>query len=58
MAIAYVTTANTFQQWLISSQDLITTANNLTDGGNTGALRANELSAGASGKVKRTRYAI
>ena len=30
----------------------------LTDGGNTGALRANELSAGASGKVKRTRYAI
>jgi hypothetical protein len=31
MAIGYVTTANTFQQWLIATQDLITTANNLTD---------------------------
>jgi len=33
MAIQQVTTANTFQQWLIATQDLITTANNLTDGG-------------------------
>ena len=41
MAIAYVTTANTFQQWLISTQDLITTANNLTDGGNTKTFYAN-----------------
>ncbi len=31
MAIGYVNTANTFQQWLISTQDLITVANNLTD---------------------------
>jgi hypothetical protein len=31
MAIGYVNTANTFQQWLIATQDLITTANNLTD---------------------------
>ena len=31
MAIGYVTTANTFQQWLIATQDLITVANNLTD---------------------------
>ena len=31
MAINYITTANTFQQWLISTQDLITTANSLTD---------------------------
>jgi hypothetical protein len=31
MAIDYVTTANTFQQWLIATQNLITTANNLTD---------------------------
>ena len=31
MAINYVDTANTFQQWLISTQDLITVANNLTD---------------------------
>ncbi len=31
MTIGYVTTANTFQQWLIATQDLITTANNLTD---------------------------
>jgi hypothetical protein len=41
MAIAYVTTANTFQQWLISTQDLITTANNLTDGANGSPLIAN-----------------
>ena len=31
MAINYITTANTFQQWLIATQDLITTANSLTD---------------------------
>ena len=31
MAVSYVTTANTFQQWLIATQDLITVANNLTD---------------------------
>ena len=31
MAIGYVNAANTFQQWLISTQDLITVANNLTD---------------------------
>ena len=30
-SIDYVTTANTFQQWLIATQNLITTANNLTD---------------------------
>ena len=41
MAIAYVTTANTFQQWLISTQDLITTANNLTDGGGAKSFYAN-----------------
>ena len=31
MAINYITTANTFQQWVIGTQDLITVANNLTD---------------------------
>ena len=41
MAIPYVTTANTFQQWLISTQDLITTANNLTDGGGSKTFYAN-----------------
>ena len=41
MAIAYVTTANTFQQWLISTQDLLTTANNLTDGGGAKTFYAN-----------------
>ena len=41
MAIAYVTTANTFQQWLISTQDLITPANNLTDGGGAKTFYAN-----------------
>jgi len=30
-AIDYISTANTFQQWLIATQNLITTANNLTD---------------------------
>jgi hypothetical protein len=32
MAINQITTANTFQQWLIATQALITTANTLTDG--------------------------
>ena len=32
MAITQLTTANTFQQWLIATQALITTANTLTDG--------------------------
>jgi len=32
MAINLITTANTFQQWLIATQGLITTANTLTDG--------------------------
>lgn len=30
--INQVTTANTFQQWLIATQDLISVANNLTNG--------------------------
>jgi hypothetical protein len=30
--IKQVTTANTFQQWLVSTQDLIAVANNLTNG--------------------------
>lgn len=32
MAINQITTANTFQQWLIATQGLITVANTLTDG--------------------------
>jgi len=32
MAITQLTTANTFQQWLIATQALISTANTLTDG--------------------------
>jgi hypothetical protein len=32
MAITQLTTSNTFQQWLIATQDLIATANTLTDG--------------------------
>lgn len=31
MAINQISTANTFQQWLIATQSLISTANNLTD---------------------------
>lgn len=30
--INQVTTANTFQQWLVATQDLIAVANNLTNG--------------------------
>jgi len=32
MAINQLTTANTFQQWLVATQDLIGIANNLTNG--------------------------
>ena len=32
MAIKQLTTSNTFQQWLIATQDLIAVANTLTDG--------------------------
>ena len=32
MAINQLTTANTFQQWLVATQSLITVANNLTEG--------------------------
>ena len=32
MAINQITTANTFQQWLVATQSLIAVANNLTDG--------------------------
>jgi hypothetical protein len=30
--IKQVTTANTFQQWLVATQDLVAVANNLTNG--------------------------
>lgn len=32
MLISQVSTANTFQQWLVATQDLISVANNLTSG--------------------------
>lgn len=32
MAINQLSTSNTFQQWLVSTQSLISVANNLTDG--------------------------
>jgi len=41
MAITYITTANTFQQWVVATQDLITVANNLTDGGYSQTFYAN-----------------
>ena len=41
MAINQITTANTFQQWLTSSQSLISFANDLTDGGNSFTFLAN-----------------
>jgi len=41
MAINQLSTANTFQQWLTSSQSLISLTNNLTDGGNFSTFYAN-----------------
>ena len=41
MAIQYINNANTFQQWLVATQSLITVANNFTDGGNTKTFHAN-----------------
>jgi hypothetical protein len=41
MAIQYINNANTFQQWLVATQSLITVANNLTDGGETKTFHAN-----------------
>ena len=41
MAINQITTANTFQQWLVSTQSLISVANNLTDGGASSTFFAN-----------------
>lgn len=40
MAINQLTTANTFQQWLVATQSLIAVANSITDGG-TGTFYAN-----------------
>jgi plastocyanin len=41
MAINQITTANTFQQWLIATQSIISVANNLTDGGASSTFFAN-----------------
>lgn len=41
MAINQLTTANTFQQWLVATQSLISVANNLTDGGTSSTFYAN-----------------
>ena len=41
MAINQISTANTFQQWLVSTQSLISVANNLTDGGASSTFFAN-----------------
>ncbi len=57
MAINQLTTANTFQQWVIATQGLITVANTLTDGnGNTFIANTKlEISgAGATLNVKNT----
>jgi hypothetical protein len=41
MAINQITTANTFQQWLIATQSIISVANNLTDGGASSTFYSN-----------------
>ena len=55
MAIAYVTTANTFQQWLIATQALITTANTLTDGNGASFIANTKLDVSGTGSQLNVR---
>jgi hypothetical protein len=57
MAINQITTANTFQQWVIATQGLITVANTLTDGNGDTFIANTKLEisgAGATLNVKNT----
>jgi len=55
MAITQLSTANTFQQWLIATQALITTANTLTDGNGASFIANTKLDVSGAGSQLNVR---
>lgn len=55
MAIKQVNTGNTFQQWLIATQDLITVANTLTDGNGATFVANTKLEVSGTGAILNVR---
>ena len=55
MAINQISTANTFQQWLIATQALITTANTLTDGNGASFIANTKLDVSGTGSQLNVR---
>ena len=55
MAIKQVNTGNTFQQWLIATQELITVANNLTDGNGATFVANTKLEVSGTGAILNVR---
>ena len=55
MAINQLTTANTFEQWLISTQNLIATANTLTDGNGATFVANTKLDVSGAGSTLNVR---
>ena len=55
MAITQLSTANTFQQWLIATQALITTANTLTDGNGASFIANTKLDVSGTGSQLNVR---
>jgi len=55
MAITQLSTANTFEQWLIATQALITTANTLTDGNGASFIANTKLDVSGTGSQLNVR---
>ena len=55
MAITQLTTANTFEQWLVATQALISTANTLTDGNGATFVANTKLEVSGTGSVLNVR---
>lgn len=55
MAINQISTANTFQQWLIATQALISTANTLTDGNGASFIANTKLDVSGTGSQLNVR---
>ena len=55
MAITQLSTANTFEQWLIATQALITTANTLTDGNGASFIANTKLDVSGAGSQLNVR---
>ena len=55
MAITQLSTANTFQQWLIATQGLIATANTLTDGNGASFIANTKLDVSGTGSQLNVR---